>query len=464
MENPTRSVCVTNQIMSPGRSKNMSAYRGELTGLYAATFLVYLLCDHFDIKQGSVTIGCDGISALHQAFSTYTPPSVDCPSFNLIMAIHRIRQRTPISWNPLHVAGHQDDHARFEDLDRISQLNVEADSLAKSFISTARLHPRFYDLKEEPWSIYYDGCKLLTFPKEIYNIIHFAEAFQYWGAREKIDPALLIFVQWGVITAAMKGMERSNCLYLSKHTMGMCGVGKWMKRWKERETADCPRCVAFEAAPHVLLCPGQSTLALWNKVLTSLSNWMTSVQTAPCIMEAILIGLNNWRFGYTTPLICVALAQQFDIGWNLFLKGWLSIEWETAQQSHYSSLHSLRTGQKRITHLIRHCWKIAWDLWEHRNDTLHGQENIVSSQQDLCLRLNITRSYGRISQFQLSNCDQYLTQNSLIDLLKKSRTYKEGWLRSAKTVVKAMKGSIRNSLRQNRHLRMVMRNWLQHHA
>jgi hypothetical protein len=75
----------------------MSAYRGELTGLYAATFLVYLLCDHVDIKQGSVTIGCDRISALHQAFSTYTPPSVDCPSFDLIMAIHRIRQRTPVS-------------------------------------------------------------------------------------------------------------------------------------------------------------------------------------------------------------------------------------------------------------------------------------------------------------------------------------------------------------------------------
>jgi len=385
------------------------------------------------------------------------------------MAIHRIRQKTPVSWNPLHVAGHQDDHMRFEDLDRISQLNIEADSLAKSFISTAQLRPRFYDLKEEPWSIYYDGCKLLNFPREIYNIIHSAEAFQFWGAREKIDPALLIFVHWEAIAAAMKGMEHSKCLYLSKHTMGMCGVGKWMKRWKERETADCPRCGAFEDAPHVLLCPGKGTLALWNNLLTSLSNWMTSVQTAPCIMEAILIGLNNWRFGYTTSfpndtLIRVALAQQFDIGWNLFLEGWISIEWETAQQSHYSSLHSLRMGRKWITHLIRHCWKIAWDLWEHRNDTLHRQENIVSSQQDLRLRLNITRLYGRISQFQLSNCDQYLIQNSLADLFKKSRTYKEGWLRSAKTVVKAMKGSIRNSLRQNRHMRMVMRNWLQHHA
>ncbi len=190
----------------------------------------------------------------------------------------------------------------------------------------------------------------MNFPREIYNIIHSAEAFQFWGAREKIDPALLIFVHWEAIAAAMKGMERSKCLYLSKHTMGMCGVGKWMKRWKERETADCPRCGAFEDAPHVLLCPGKGTLALWNNLLTSLSNWMTSVQTAPYIMEAIFIGLNNWRFGYTTSfpndtLIRVALAQQFDIGWNLFLEGWISIEWETAQQSHYSSLHSLRTGR-----------------------------------------------------------------------------------------------------------------------
>jgi hypothetical protein len=82
------------------------------------------------MKEGVITFGCDGESALNQAFST-TLPSIDDPGFDLLAAIHVIRKERPIEWTTLHIKGHQDDHKDVQELDVWGQMNVEADALAK---------------------------------------------------------------------------------------------------------------------------------------------------------------------------------------------------------------------------------------------------------------------------------------------------------------------------------------------
>jgi len=220
---------VKNQVITLGRPQDMSAYQSEISGLYAAIFLIHSLCNFFQIEEGSVTIGCDGLSALHQAFSSFTPPSTDCPSFDLIMAIHQLCKCSQIQWQPQYVAGHQVDHAPFEQLDRLGQLNVEADNLAKAHTCNAKLRPRHYAMFGEPWSLYYRGCKLQKLSKEIIHIIHSQEAIAYWTAKEKVQPLLLQFINWEAIDKAMKSQNRARRIFLAKHTMGMCGVGQWMK-------------------------------------------------------------------------------------------------------------------------------------------------------------------------------------------------------------------------------------------
>jgi hypothetical protein len=131
MEDHSNTCQVQNCVIAPGRATDMSAYRGELSGIYASVFLIYSLCKFFQITDGSVELGCDGQSALTQAFMQYTPHSVDCPSYDLIMAIHHLRHETGISWTHQYVAGHQDDHKEWSQLSCVAQLNVQADILAK---------------------------------------------------------------------------------------------------------------------------------------------------------------------------------------------------------------------------------------------------------------------------------------------------------------------------------------------
>jgi hypothetical protein len=155
----------------------------------------------------------------------------------------------------------------------------------------------------------------------------------------------------------MNGLERPRQHYVAKHTMGMCGVGKWMKRWKERDTDGCPRCGTSEDATHALSCQGENANEYWEQSIHALPSWMHSVLTDPDINKAIITGLNNWRFQTThpfpsTPCLKVCLDQQQDIGWGGLLEGWIPFEWEVAQQKYYSEISSQRSGRRWIVGLL----------------------------------------------------------------------------------------------------------------
>jgi hypothetical protein len=61
------SNCLINTVIAPGGAKDMSAYRAELTGIYSTIQLINSLCNYHGIKEGEITFGCDGESALNQA-------------------------------------------------------------------------------------------------------------------------------------------------------------------------------------------------------------------------------------------------------------------------------------------------------------------------------------------------------------------------------------------------------------
>ncbi len=68
----------------------------------------------------------------------------------------------------------------------------------------------------------------------------------------------------------------------------MCGIGKFMVVWKERETADCPWCREFEDTAHIWRCSGQNASDLWDSALDRLENWMQEQQTDPDIQDSVL--------------------------------------------------------------------------------------------------------------------------------------------------------------------------------
>jgi hypothetical protein len=92
--------------------------------------------------------------------------------------------------------------------------------------------------------------------KDIYEIMHGEKAFQYWTQKKKVEPLVLEYITWEGVDNAMRTSPRLRQHFITKHTMGICGVGKWMKHRKKWTMDSCPRCGLQETAEHVWACKG----------------------------------------------------------------------------------------------------------------------------------------------------------------------------------------------------------------
>jgi hypothetical protein len=164
-----------------------------------------------------------------------------------------------------------------------------------------------------------------------------------------------------------------------------------MKRWEEWDTDLCPRCGMAEDAAHVWQCKGPGTEGIWNVALADLEALLVKLDTDPTLKFLILSYLRGWRSG--EGIVCDAprrfqllLQEQQLVGWARFFEGWVVKSWGILQQQYYGVIRSRRTGRRWLVAILQKLWNTAWDLWEHRNGTLHDKENLVT--RSMILKLN----------------------------------------------------------------------------
>ena len=96
-------------------------------GLLGSITHINHLAERFNIHSVSVTVYCDGESAISAINQTHTVIHNNCKHFDLLQAIHYARQSRNITWIFEHVKGHMDEVEDFVALSRPQQLNVKAD-------------------------------------------------------------------------------------------------------------------------------------------------------------------------------------------------------------------------------------------------------------------------------------------------------------------------------------------------
>ena len=110
-------------------------YCSELVGQSAIIQQIEELKTQYKIQNGKITITCDGESALdvirYKTKDKVTPRHEHC---DIIGSIVKLRDIVAIDIECKHVEGHQDDYVEFDDLDRLSQLDVMMDNEAKLFM------------------------------------------------------------------------------------------------------------------------------------------------------------------------------------------------------------------------------------------------------------------------------------------------------------------------------------------
>ena len=97
--------------------------------------VIGLIKELWDLKEGTVTLRCDGINTLHQALEfKYNPTSASQHQFDLLSGIQGYILYGTISYTPKYVKWHQDDILDINKLNRWALLNIEVDFWAKEFL------------------------------------------------------------------------------------------------------------------------------------------------------------------------------------------------------------------------------------------------------------------------------------------------------------------------------------------
>jgi hypothetical protein len=231
MEGTSSRQQIVGCVITPGQDDEQSSYRSELSGILAALTFINTLATFHKISV-PLTLRCDCETGVEKSFSRKTPTLQD-NCYDLLAAIHDEVQHTLIHWSGLYIKGHQDTSVPFSQLDRPGQLNVIVDKMAKDYLPTAMSSPKHYRVSSSSWSISINTFLIVgRIESRLYDLVHSLVAKDYWLKKNRIATKSFEDVLWTRLGQAMDRMPLHRRLFCSKHTSGMCGVGKFNRYGK----------------------------------------------------------------------------------------------------------------------------------------------------------------------------------------------------------------------------------------
>jgi hypothetical protein len=422
----TYETFATGQCPTTGPSHAQDSHRSELFGILSGLVFLKKYLSKFDLvnKSYSVLVGLDNTSAMNYVFNTARYPVVRSyyPDFDVIKAARSLLN-THIAYQSIHIAGHQDKFVG--PLDFLSTLNVQMDTACKRFrgVTTTNLSA----------AILPNQTFILTFQqnmvcKQVETTLREGISAQtmglYW---DRHDLSQFAVVSWKAIGKAMRKETPLKRQWIVKHSTGNCGVNKKLVEWKEKDSAACVRCGEIETAGHVWTCQHNSTRIIWDQSLIELKEWMINHAAAPDLTVALIQGLTNWYNGNTTTNGCHITKAQHTVGWQHIITGKFHILWIEVQQHHFLKIGcGKKSALGWLSKLISRIWKIAWTLWDKRNEYEH-EDDQENKNRDYTLRIEHELAIGFDNIHD--SCHYLFSEREITHLRTVARVeYKRNWL------------------------------------
>jgi hypothetical protein len=146
-----------------------------------------------------------------------------------------------------------------------------------------------------PWSIWSEDQMVATnMIQVLYHKIHSRKTQARWRDRGWRPSEIFDLADWTALEQAAKSVTETRRIWVMKHKHGMCGMGQFMKRWKYRHTARCPRCGHHnETALHVNKCEAPDAITAWEKSVQAVKKWLVKVKTKPSLRNLLLARLRE---------------------------------------------------------------------------------------------------------------------------------------------------------------------------
>ena len=380
----TRRIYADNIV--PGDRHIQCPHRSELCGLIGAVQHIQQICKNNNINEGRVALACDGLEAYKIATRFNWTHTTNIGHFDMVTCLHQLLRNSNITWTFRHVKGHQDKNMNIADIDIWGQLNMVADSYAKIALwrniesngreqQMEQLHhaiqPITIEYKEYKTTIVSNLRKRLSHHISQQRILH------YWKEQGKqVDNDNFDKLAF---THAARNIPIYLQTWITKWSSGICGVGKWLERWKDQPHSKCPRCLTDnETVEHVIHCQHEDATLCWNTGIEEIRDWMMTHNALPGLAEAVCTRLSQWRnnrplanMEFLDDSVASIIQDQDDMGWDAVMFGTLHNSWSREQGDYLSALGKRTTDTTWVSQFICKIWILQHSLWVHRNSFVH---------------------------------------------------------------------------------------------
>ena len=183
----------------------------------------------------------------------------------------------------------------------------------------------------------------------------------------------------------------------------------------------------IENAAHVWSCRHPSSRSVWDQALLDLKEWMILNSTAPEITQALIQGLSNWYKNDPATQGCMLTDAQMDIGWQYVIIGRLHIDWIEVQQRHFIKIgRGKKSSLRWLSKLISRIWKIAWDLWDKRNEFEHADDQLNRNREyTIIIEQEVAYGYADLHE----SCYYFFSEREITHLRTNATVeYKRNWI------------------------------------
>jgi len=376
---------------TPGSLEEQNPYRSEVGTILGMGIMATIIAKLTN-SSPKIVIACDNDNALERPFGQKEYILANQQSSDLISTAHDIWTHSSTFPIPTKVTGHADDLGR--PLTHLEQLNVIVDMKAKTY-----LHLRSCRSIRRNTDPNHGMIQISTHQDNISGRI--SKTWCEYIAKQRSITALIrsgkiTKEQWRIIdeNAIRRSQKLASVkqrIFRMKWISTQLPVGKRMRQRNQRLLDTCPCCSSQqETVAHLRQCQNEESRSAYLLALDKLEKWLQTVHTDPYIKIHLIAVLQTMRTGGNTlrnlfpnvlmkPEHYEAFFSQHELGWEQFHDGIITFHWARLQDKYYRSIGSRRSGRTWAADLVTQLWNVNWQVWNHRNKSLHESINVLDN-------------------------------------------------------------------------------------
>ena len=350
------------------------SYRAEGYGAKAGTLFLLRLFQYCDCqlpKNEAFEFYCDNqglLKKLEYLRSHDNAIYASCmhSEWDIVSTLHLLHNKFHILPSLTHVKGHQDSKRHSSHLELPAQMNVEADMLATLALQNWGSPKSIVPF--DPLSVVMLSIKGRAVTRNLESTIrlqqHIPPLRLYYRQRFQWDSITFDDIDWDVYSMAYSKFPRTRTFF-SKFGWKKLPIGARLHVRTSCYDHRCPSCHGdFETDDHVFQCRHPLRVQWRNKLILKIADTFGSFLDQPLLL-LIQAGLRSFfnntpidilqifPSGYSSTPYRELIQQQTAIGWDHFIRGKISPEWNSLQYYYAKRTGHLKPSEGWTLKLVK---------------------------------------------------------------------------------------------------------------